>query len=160
MSDVNKKIVDTVLGLSGADPFTLWRYYQDRADQIKERLWVTGTWLIAVGAAILAVPFTTDLVSLENSLLPFQTEKPIPVVLIAVFGVLFAKYSLEVVKDFVTHIESNWRRADYLKNDEIRELRLSTTGQKTLTIILILQLTANIGLALVATVSLLLELYG
>lgn len=150
MAEQDKTIVDNVLNLEGSSSFALWQYYQDRADQIKERLWSNGTWLIAMGAAILAIPFTADLVMVTSDALPLRVAKPVPLFLIAVFGILVSIYSFAVVQDFVEHIESNWIRADYLKNNKLKGLRFSKPGNQTLNIILGLQLLANSGLALLA----------
>lgn len=146
MKERDKQIVDKVLQLDGASKFALWQYYQDRADQIKERLWSTGTWLIAVGTAILAIPFTTDLLDITNDALPLQMVMPVPVLFVALFGSLVSVYSIAVVRDYSKHIQSNWRRADYIKSDELSKLRFSTTGSNTLILILGFQLAAHIAL--------------
>lgn len=96
------------------DRFELWKYYEDRADQLGERMWTIGLWLMTVVTATLALPFVAKFV-VPNPTFPFLSiEHPVAVVLVAIFGALFCIYSYAAISELREHIESNWRKAGYV----------------------------------------------
>jgi len=106
------KLVDSLLSIKN-DRFEVWKYFEDRADRLGERLWLTGTWLMSLLAATLSLPFVAKLISFPDTGFPIQVPSRIPVVLIALFGILFCLYSYSALHDLRDHIQSNWRRAAY-----------------------------------------------
>lgn len=43
--------------------FDLWKYYSKHADEVKEKLWATVTWLVAIEGALLAFLVNVSLIS-------------------------------------------------------------------------------------------------
>ena len=68
--------------------FELWKYYEDRADKLGERLWSIGIWLIAIISATLTLPFAGNLIKLDLTAPYIKITAPIAVALISIFGAL------------------------------------------------------------------------
>lgn len=52
-----KKATQTDLAtknIQESDLLDLWKYFQDRADKLKERQWTVGTWILTLLSGILA----------------------------------------------------------------------------------------------------------
>jgi len=96
--------------------YELWKYFEDRADRLGERLWSVGAWLMAVIAATLTLPFVAKFIETSTAFFPVQVSGRLPVAMIAVFGMLFCTYSYAALRDVREHIESNWRKAGYVLN--------------------------------------------
>lgn len=105
-------LVETLLSIKN-DKFEVWKYFEDRADRLGERLWSTGTWLMSVLTVIISLPFITKFISYDNSGFPITVDRPIPVILISIFGIAFCLYSYVALSDLREHIEGNWRRSRY-----------------------------------------------
>src|SRR5881227_402066 len=110
--DRSKNLVDTLLSEKN-DKFEVWKYFEDRASELGERLWQTGIWLIGILAAIISLPFLADYVSYNSSNFPLKIDRPIPVVIICILGIVFCIYSYFALLDIREHIEGNWRRSTY-----------------------------------------------
>jgi hypothetical protein len=93
------------------DKFELWKYYEDRADHLGERMWTIGLWLMTVVTATLSLPFVAKLVAPISSFPYLKSKNCIAVSLVAIFGGLLCVYSYASIHDLKEHIESNWRRA-------------------------------------------------
>jgi hypothetical protein len=113
-----KEFVDSLLAIQG-NRYELWKYFEDRADRLSERLWSTGIWLMSVVTAILSLPFATKFVALPSTGFPAQVNAPLPVALISIFGIAFLVYSYQALRDLRDHIESNWTRASYARTLEL-----------------------------------------
>lgn len=111
-ADKGKDLVKTLLSIKN-DRFEVWKYFEDRADRLAERLWSTGTWLMSVLTVIISLPFIAKFISYENSGFPISVDRPIPVILIGIFGIAFCFYSYVALSDLREHIEGNWRRSKY-----------------------------------------------
>lgn len=96
------------------DRFELWKYYEDRADRLGERLWSVGIWLMAMLAGAISLPFAAGFIKPTSSLFPIQIVSRIPVAILALYGMLFCVYSYAALRDLRDHIESNWRNAGYV----------------------------------------------
>jgi hypothetical protein len=96
------------------DTFELWKYYEDRADHLGERMWTIGLWLMTVVTATLALPFIAKLIVPHPSFPFLRIEHCVAVVLVTIFGALFCVYSYASISDLREHIESNWRKAGYV----------------------------------------------
>jgi hypothetical protein len=143
-------LVDSLRAM-GSDALGLWKYFEDRADYLADRLWTTGTWLTAILAAVLAVAFSSKTVEVVSEGLPLKVSSPLPLTLIAAFGVAFSIYALAVVIDIKKHIESNWRRAKYIRTNEWDEtVGFRKSGWRVLSVIIILELIACVGLLIIA----------
>jgi hypothetical protein len=112
--ETDTDLVDSIQSLE-KDVFELWKYFEDRADELSDRLWTTGTWLTAILAAILVVPFTAKFIEVQPGNFPLSVGFAFPVILVSLFGIAFGVYALLVLKDIKEHIETNWRKAKYIR---------------------------------------------
>lgn len=110
-------LLEKIRNLDGESDYDLWKYYQNRADEIKTRLWTTGTWLIALMLALLALAFQVGVLSFQDEFPPLGVEQRWPGAIIAVLGIAIALHGFYAVKDQIDHIASNWFRADCLKDN-------------------------------------------
>ena len=89
----------------------LYKFHQDRVEKIRSRLWTTLAWMAALQGALLAFMFDKLNLRLGEGLLP-RIEQPKMALILSIFGVLFASYTLKIIDNGTAHIESNWRRSD------------------------------------------------
>ena len=73
----NKELVDALMKIK-ASQFDLWKYFEGRADQLGERLWTIGIWLMAVIGATLSLPFAAKFVTVTEGALPIPQPEPAP----------------------------------------------------------------------------------
>lgn len=92
----------------------LWKYFEDRADRLGDRLWTIGVWLMTVIAGTLTMPFAAKFVDTSGGAILGTVTARAPVAMIAIFGLLFCAYSYAALRDLRDHIESNWRKAGYI----------------------------------------------
>jgi hypothetical protein len=109
----SKKRVDAAKGLS-ADHFSVWKHYEDRADQLGQELWSVGSWLAALVGATLSLPFLAHFVEPLPVRPYFSVTNRVGVGLAAAFGLLLCLYAFFALSDVREHIESNWRKAGYV----------------------------------------------
>lgn len=110
----DKQLVDSLLALKD-DRFEVWKYFEERANKLGDQLWSTGTWLMALIAATLSLPFVAGFVKVPDTLLETQINVKPPVVGIALFGMAICLYAYAAILDIRRHIEGNWRRAVYAR---------------------------------------------
>lgn len=67
------------------DRYELWKYYEDRADSLGERMWSVGIWLITLINATLSLPFVGGLIKTKPDFPYLKIEMPVGVALLAVF---------------------------------------------------------------------------
>lgn len=101
---------------SKPDEFELWKYYEDRADKLGDLLWTYGVWFMAIIFGALSIPFSANFIDVGESLLSIKIERPFPVLLISLFGLIFCLYSYNLLQDVKEHVESNWRKSGYVLN--------------------------------------------
>lgn len=122
MSDTDREtakgFVDSLIDLQG-NRYDLWKYFEDRADRLSERLWSTGVWLMGVIALILSLPFAAKFVAFPSTGIPVQVSARLPVILISIFGIAFLVYSYHALHDLRDHIERNWIRASCARGQKI-----------------------------------------
>ena len=149
----NDALVESLAKLP-RDRFELWKYFEDRADLLTERLWTTGTWLLGILTAILTLPFAAKFVEVAGGLFPLTVKAHLPLGVVAAFGCACSVYAVLAIADLKDHIESNWRRALYARTEQwdgsVSLPRRKTTGWLILLGILILELVAFLGLFVLA----------
>lgn len=84
------------------------KFYQERIETIRTRLWTTLTWLAAVQGAALVLVIKEGGVSTESGP-DLVLDQPILISLLSALAVLLAYYMQQVVKGGVQHIQSNQR---------------------------------------------------
>ena len=114
--DKLERQVDSVKKLESSD-LELWKFYEERAERLSERLWNTGIWLMTILTAILATPFAANFVVPTEKCPYLLVKVPIATGLIAFIGMLFCWYAYMALKDMRKHIERNWIRAECILKD-------------------------------------------
>jgi hypothetical protein len=115
--DRDKKFVDSLMSIKD-DRFEVWKYFEDRANQLGDRMWSMGTWLMSLVAATLALPFVANFVEVPAGPSFLKINARLPVVVIAGFGVALCVYAFVAILDVRRHIERNWRRAGYARTGQ------------------------------------------
>jgi hypothetical protein len=147
----DKEVVQSILALD-KDKFERWKYFEDRAAQLRERLWTAGTWLATILSAALALPLTAKFLQVGEGATLLAVRSPIPLFCVAVFGLAFSVYSLLVLKDHKEHIETNWQRANFVRTNEyMAPPKFRRRGWTVLWAIIGLQLAAFATFALLAS---------
>jgi hypothetical protein len=99
------------LGKASQGDFELWKYFSDRADGLKDKLWTFVTWLLGLMGVLLG--FLTDtstrLTSFGSDGLTVSSAWP--ALVLSVVGVLLCLLTLMIIVDYGQHIERNWDRA-------------------------------------------------
>ncbi len=108
------EITDKLVELNEGNKFEIYKFYQDRADHVKDRLWSAGTWLLTVMGVVVAIPFTASFIEFEKSFLPLKVINDIPVIALGIFGLFLCLYSWFVINEFKQHVEMLWDGADHL----------------------------------------------
>lgn len=95
--------------LNDDDYLGLWKYFQDRADNVKGAMFQTVTWSLGFAGAILSF----IIAQLDPADLDAQAPKTM--IGLAVVGVILCTYSYILLRESRKHIRRNWDRADYCK---------------------------------------------
>jgi hypothetical protein len=112
----DRKLIEGLLLLK-SDKYEIWKYFEDRAERITERLWSTGTWLISLLAAIISLPFIAKFILVQPIGFPIKVINPIVVILISFFGISSCIFSYFTLVDMKEHIIRNLRRSNYVRTD-------------------------------------------
>jgi hypothetical protein len=111
----------------------LWRYFQDRADMLKERQWTVGTWILTLLSGVAAFSLSQETLSITR--IGIAANKPLPALMLGLVGILICGYGLVVVRNYGLHIQRNWDRADRVKRDivtrDIHDLDSYWEGKKS-----------------------------
>jgi hypothetical protein len=91
----------------------LWKYFQNRADMLKERQWTIGTWVVTLMSGVAAFSLNQGTLSIMPS--GIAVGKPLPALAIGVVGILICGYGWVVIRSYGEHIQRNWHRADRVK---------------------------------------------
>jgi hypothetical protein len=100
--------------ITDRDHLDLWKYFQDRADNVKEAMFHSVTWSIGFAAAVFGFIITTRL-----DLSKWRFTAPESVAGASFLGFLLCVYSLILVEESRKHILSNWDRAKCCKSQII-----------------------------------------
>jgi hypothetical protein len=114
--ETDKDLVDSLLEIKNTR-FEVWKYFEERANQLGDQLWAMGTWLMSLLAATLALPFVAKFVEFPTASFALQVTARLPVAVIALFGIAFSVYAFFAVLDVRRHVEDNWRRAGYARTN-------------------------------------------
>jgi hypothetical protein len=117
MSKDSMQLLRDLIDAPACDPsatrrLDLYKFYQERVETIRTRLWTTLTWLAAAQGALLVLAFREGQIrpTTGPSLLIGQ---PILILVLGVLGMILARYTLNVVDDGTDHIQSNWHSSDF-----------------------------------------------
>jgi hypothetical protein len=92
------------------DYLDLWKYFQERADNVKEAMFNSVTWSVGFVAAILGFIMTTQV-----NVADLSVAAPKAVIGVSLIGLLLCVYSWIVVLESKKHIRRNWHYADACK---------------------------------------------
>lgn len=111
-----KKATQTDLAtknIQESDLLDLWKYFQDRADMLKERQWTVGTWILTLLSGIFAFSLSQETLTITQA--GFLASKPVPAIMLGIVGLLICGYGYLVILDYGKHIQRNWDRANQVK---------------------------------------------
>jgi hypothetical protein len=100
------------------DYVDLWKYFQERAETIKQNMFQTVTWLLGLSAGLLGYTLST-FVKFDTAQL--SVKYPEFGLLFCALGLAICIYAGLLLHDYGSHIQSNWNRADYCK-EKVAEL--------------------------------------
>jgi hypothetical protein len=92
------ELVDSLLKIQ-ENRYEIWKYFEARADQLGERLWTIGIWLMTVVAGTLSLPFAAKFIVFPETGFPIQVSARLPVAIISIFGIAFLLYSYSALRD-------------------------------------------------------------
>jgi hypothetical protein len=95
------------------DLIDLWKYFQNRADMLKDKQWTMGTWIVTLLSGVAAFSLSQKTLSLTP--IGIAVDMPLPAMAIGVVGILICVYGCVVICDHGKHIQRNWERADRAK---------------------------------------------
>jgi hypothetical protein len=106
----------------------LYKFHNERTEEIRTRLWTALTWLAGVQGAILALQQQqfVEGVNIKGSLPSFMLA-----VGLAVVGFVLAFYMILIVEDGTKHIESNWHSSDVVLHSSDVVLGKADPREKT-----------------------------
>src|SRR5687767_10045011 len=95
--------------LRDEDYLELWKYFQDRADKVKEAMFKTLTWIVGYAAALLGFIFLA-LTNYDRA----KASVPLAfaITLAAAAGLVVCIYSWLMLSEAAKHIQRNWKRSD------------------------------------------------
>ena len=106
----------------------LWKYFQDRADMLKERQWTIGTWILTLLSGVAAFSLSQETLSITRT--GIAVGKPLPAFVLGLVGILICGYGWIVIRNYGHHIQRNWDRADRVKK-RIPDLDIFWKGQNS-----------------------------
>ena len=95
--------------VSDDDYLDLWKYFQGRADSLKESMFESVTWIIGFAAAVLGFVLA-EFIDLNDSNMVIN-HRGLAILFCAV-GIVFCIYALFLLGEFAAHIQGNWDRAN------------------------------------------------
>lgn len=114
--------------IKGEDLIELWKYFQDRADMLKERQWTIGTWILTLLSGVAAFSLSQQTLTITRT--GIAANKPLPAFVLSLVGILICGYGVIVIRNYGHHIQRNWHRADRVKQD-IHDLDSYWGGKKS-----------------------------
>ena len=94
------------------DYLDLWKYFEDRADNVKEAMFTSVTWVIGFAAAVFGFIFAA-LVNFEGGAVTLKS--PRGALGASIIGLVLCVYALLLVREAKGHILANWDRAKRCK---------------------------------------------
>jgi hypothetical protein len=109
----SSKNTDIGRQLKGDDYLDLWKYFQSRADQLKEDMFKTVTWVIGFAATVLGF--------IVNKFVDFDPAKPLInhkglAAIFCLVGLVLCLYAGVLLSEFANHISRNWERSNLCKD--------------------------------------------
>ena len=109
-SDEPQKPDLSVHKIKGEDLIELWKYFQDRADMLKERQWTIGTWILTLLSGVAAFSLSQQTLTITRT--GIAANKPLPAFVLSLVGILICGYGVIVIRNYGHHIQRNWDRAN------------------------------------------------
>lgn len=97
----------------------LWKFFANRGDSYKDKMWNITIWLYALLAGILGYMMSNFMghrlnKEIETSINPGLIAEPELSILFSIFALLFCGYIVLTIKEYGEHVQHNWNRANYL----------------------------------------------
>jgi hypothetical protein len=107
------------------DLIDLWKYFQDRADMLKDRQWTVATWLLTLITGLVA--FSLNQQTPLFASIGAVAGNFILVLVVSLVGIAIIVFGVMVVLSYGSHIRRNWKRADRVKA-HVRDLQMFWDG--------------------------------
>ena len=95
------------------DYLDLWKYFQDRADNVKEAMFNSVTWTVGLAAAILGFIFARFVKYSGTATL--ELNEPWFTLVASLVGLVICVYAGILIVESKRHIEDNWERSKNCK---------------------------------------------
>lgn len=127
--------LNEVRQLVADDYLDLWKYFQGRADDLKERMFESVTWITGFAAADLAFIYG-KFVDLSGPTVVVKAKWP--VIFFCLIGILLCFYAGLVLVEYADHIIRNWARSGQCEKhiDGLSDLIKSAPDRKTAGVIM------------------------
>ena len=114
------------------DLLDLWKYFQDRADMLKDRQWTVGTWILTLLSGNIAFALSQEILTLTEA--GVVIGRPLPNLILGLIGIIICAYGYRMIQDYGEHIQHNWARANQVKG-RLTDLdfywKAGSSGQKS-----------------------------
>jgi uncharacterized membrane protein YkvI len=80
---------------------------------LKERQWTIGTWILTLLSGVAAFSLSQETLSITRT--GIAVGKPLPALVLGLVGILICGYGWIVIRNYGTHIQRNWERANRAK---------------------------------------------
>lgn len=131
--------------------WNLWKFSQDRVNEIRAGLWTIGTWLVALMGALLAFAHQGKVIQLQSEFPGVAVLEPWPAGFLAFAGVMLVVLLCSIVWYSSNHVLDNFAAADWLRTgvysraSSLRSLK-SIAGASALAVIALVFLFAFAGI--------------
>ena len=112
--------------LEPTDLIELWKYFEDRADSLKERQWTVGTWILTLLSGLIVFAIDQGALAIAGNRL--AVHQPLPALGLGLVGIMLCIYGWLVLFDYGRHIQRNWDRSGRAKK-QIKGIDLILIGK-------------------------------
>ena len=97
----------------------LWKFFAERGDAYKDKMWTITIWLYALLGGILGYMMSNFMgggLNKENESVNdvWMIAEPGLSIIFSIFAILFCIYIVITIKEYGEHVQHNWNRANYL----------------------------------------------
>jgi hypothetical protein len=121
----NQTVIPT-RSIDESDLIDLWKYFEDRADSLKERQWTVGTWILTLLSGLIVFAIDQGALAIAGNRL--AALQPLPALGLGLLGILLCIYGWLVLFDYGRHIQRNWDRSGRVKK-QIEGINLILIGK-------------------------------
>jgi hypothetical protein len=91
------------------DDLEVWKYFNEEANNIKDKLWTIASWLYALMGGILAL-IAKNLDETDHSF-----SYPLMILVLSLVGIALSLYTWWMIKMYGWHVRTCWDRSNFLR---------------------------------------------